>query len=355
MNKDDICFHSVLLDEDACKGCTICVTGCPVEAIRVRRGKARILEDRCIDCGECIRRCPNRAKKANSAPLASLDGYDWKIALPAPSFYGQFPRQYSIRQILGALLAVGFDDIIEVAEGAKIITQATKEYLKENGVRPLISSSCPAIVRLIQVRFPTLLDSIIPLNSPMEIAADIARRRSDPQKQKGLEVGIFFISPCPAKITAVKYPLGQKTSQIDQVLSIKDIYLPVLQQLKKGCKEYEGTLAPSESTGWSCREGEAKALGIESWISVDGITETTSLLESIEDGTLEHIQFVEAMACPSGCAGGPLTVQHPAQTKELIRYHQEELLQEFPKKKDFSRVTCSFNTKNTPKTYSPIR
>ena len=83
MNKDDICFHSVLLDEDACKGCTICVTGCPVEAIRVRRGKARILEDRCIDCGECIRRCPNRAKKANSAPLASLDGYDWKIALPA--------------------------------------------------------------------------------------------------------------------------------------------------------------------------------------------------------------------------------------------------------------------------------
>ncbi|MBN1616143.1 MAG: 4Fe-4S binding protein, partial [Spirochaetales bacterium] len=46
-------YHSVILDHDACKGCTICVTGCPAEAIRVRDGKAQIIAERCIDCGEC--------------------------------------------------------------------------------------------------------------------------------------------------------------------------------------------------------------------------------------------------------------------------------------------------------------
>ncbi len=83
-------YHSVILDEEACKGCTVCVTTCPAEAIRVRDGKARILAERCIDCGECIRRCPHHAKKARSDDFPSFsarsDGlpFDFRIALPAP-------------------------------------------------------------------------------------------------------------------------------------------------------------------------------------------------------------------------------------------------------------------------------
>ena len=78
------------LETDRCQGCTNCIKSCPTEAIRVRDGKAFILEDRCIDCGECIRRCPNNAKVAVADGWDILDTFDYKIALVAPSFYGQF-------------------------------------------------------------------------------------------------------------------------------------------------------------------------------------------------------------------------------------------------------------------------
>jgi ferredoxin len=79
-------FHSVTLDEDKCKGCTNCIKGCPTEAIRVRKGKARIIDERCIDCGECIRVCPHHAKKAITDPMDMINSYKYKVVVPAPSF-----------------------------------------------------------------------------------------------------------------------------------------------------------------------------------------------------------------------------------------------------------------------------
>src|SRR5512136_2793024 len=95
-------FHSVTLDTEKCKGCTNCIKRCPVEAIRVRDGKAMIVEERCIDCGECIRECPNHAKIAVTDTLDKLSEYYYNIALPAPSFFGQFKEQVNIEDLLAA-------------------------------------------------------------------------------------------------------------------------------------------------------------------------------------------------------------------------------------------------------------
>lgn len=155
-------FHSVTLDKDKCRGCTNCIKHCPTQAIRVRNGKAVIIKERCIDCGECIRICPYHAKKAVTDPFDSINDFEYRIAMPAPSLYGQFGPAYTRERILKGLLGIGFDHVFEVARAAEIVTMATSKYLKNPDIKkPVISSACPAIVRLIQIRFPSLIDRLL--------------------------------------------------------------------------------------------------------------------------------------------------------------------------------------------------
>ena len=82
--------HSVSLDVSKCTGCTTCLRHCPTEAIRIKDGRAVIDGERCIDCGVCIRICPHKAKKATCGALEDIAKFKYKIALPAPTLYGQF-------------------------------------------------------------------------------------------------------------------------------------------------------------------------------------------------------------------------------------------------------------------------
>ena len=169
-------FHSVRLDESKCKGCTHCIRRCPTEAIRVKSGKACIDERRCIDCGECIRTCPNYAKYAQTDPLEIIKKFKYTVALPAPAFYAQFKFTVPLEKILGGLMEVGFDDVFEVARSAEILAEEIKTYLRRRDIaKPVISSACPAVVRLIEVKFPALIENLLPLDSPLGVAAKIAR------------------------------------------------------------------------------------------------------------------------------------------------------------------------------------
>lgn len=120
-----------------------CLKRCPTEAIRVRGGRAHIIDERCIDCGECIRVCDYHAKVAVTDPLSSISRFKYKIALPAPSLYGQFKSLRHIAQVLTGLKHMGFDDVFEVARGADVVTRAIREKLRQPGLpRPLISAAC---------------------------------------------------------------------------------------------------------------------------------------------------------------------------------------------------------------------
>ena len=154
--------HSVLLDTSKCTGCTTCLRHCPTEAIRIKNGHAVINSDRCIDCGECIRVCTHKAKKAVCSKLESMDRFKWKIALPAPTLYGQFDNLDDIDCVLSGLLNIGFDDVFEVSKAAELVSAYTRLYLKTDGVKkPAISSACPVVMRLIALRSPSRNDNII--------------------------------------------------------------------------------------------------------------------------------------------------------------------------------------------------
>ncbi|MGI6603475.1 MAG: [Fe-Fe] hydrogenase large subunit C-terminal domain-containing protein [bacterium] len=323
-------FHSVRLDREKCKGCVNCIKKCPVEAIRVRHGKAEIIEERCIDCGECIRACPNHAKYAERDSLQDLAQFSYTVALTAPSLYGQFRDNVSPARILAAVKALGFDDVYELALAAEVVSKAVQAYFRENKrVRPLISSACPAVLRLIQVRFPALVDHIIPLASPMQVMATFVRKIK--QKETGLpreRIGIFFLSPCPAKVTAVKSPVTGLPMEVDRVLAVADVYGDILQNLRQEqpCLTRAGRLG----IAWGASGGEQAAAGIENSLSVDGIHNVIGVLEEIELGRLGDIDFIEAQACPGGCVGGILNVGNRFVAEVRLRHLVRDLPEREP-------------------------
>ena len=199
--------HSVLLDVSRCNGCTTCLKHCPTEAIRIKDGHAVIDHERCIDCGECIRVCPHKAKKAMCGKLEQMDRFKWKIALPAPTLYGQFDNLDDVDIVLEGLKRIGFDDVFEVSAAAELVSAYTRIYLKTEGVKkPAISSACPVVLRLIGLRFPSLNENILHMLPPMEIAAGLAKAKAKKEHPElsDDEIGVCFISPCPAKASYVK-------------------------------------------------------------------------------------------------------------------------------------------------------
>ncbi|HIR57251.1 MAG TPA: 4Fe-4S binding protein [Candidatus Gallacutalibacter pullicola] len=319
-------FHSVTLDSDKCVGCTNCIKRCPTEAIRVRNGKAHIISERCIDCGECIRVCPHHAKKANSDPLESIGAFEYKIALPAPSLYGQFNNLDDIDIVLTGLRGLGFDEVFEVSRAAELVSEATRRILAQDIIpRPIISSACPAVVRLIRVRFPDLCDHVLPMKAPMEVAASIAKREA--ARRTGLpeeKIGAFFLTPCPAKVTDIRVPIGPEKSAADGAIAISTIFTRLTSQMEKVTQPEPLSKSGIIGVSWASSGGESAALLDEKYLAADGIENVIRILESLEDERIRDLDFIELNACSGGCVGGVLCVENgyvaKARLQTLRRY-----------------------------------
>ncbi len=319
--------HSVYLDEKKCSGCTACLKHCPTEAIRIHGGRAVINNSRCIDCGECIRICPQGAKKAVCEKLSAMDKFKWKIALPAPSLYGQFDNLEDVDYILDGLLKIGFDDVYEVSAAAEKVSAYTRLYLKTEGVKkPVISSACPVIVRLIGLRFPSLTENIIHMLPPMEVAAFLAREKAKKEHPELCddEIGVCFISPCPAKVSYVKNGFAGYKSRVDAVVSINDIYFQLIAKMQPQSELNSLSNSGMIGIGWAATGGEATAIFNESYLAADGIENVIRVLDQVENGNIPQLEFIELNACPGGCVGGVMTMQNPfiakARLQTLRRY-----------------------------------
>ncbi|HET7838860.1 MAG TPA: [Fe-Fe] hydrogenase large subunit C-terminal domain-containing protein, partial [Rectinemataceae bacterium] len=183
-----------------------------------------------------------------------------------------------------------------------------------------ISSACPAVVRIVQLRFPSLIPNLVPLIPPMEAAARIVKERLHPGEEG---VGVFFITPCAGKVTVTRSPLGYERSALDGVIGLKDIFLPLRAAMERAP---ERRLARAGRLGleWARAEGESEAVGERRSISVDGIGNVIGILEALENGKLESLAYIEALACPAGCVGGPLTVENPYLAKTRLRKREAE-------------------------------
>ncbi len=314
--------HSVSLDIEKCKGCTHCLKRCPTEAIRIRDGHATIDPDRCIDCGECIRQCPHNAKKAIYDKLSSLPADKYLIALPAPTLYGQFERLDDLDHLIKGLLDIGFDDVFEVACAAELITEYTRRFLaRDDIVRPVISSACPVVARLVSLRFPTLVGNLMPILPPIELAGRLAREKAKAKNPSLKDGDIFtvFISPCPAKVSYVKNNLVGGVSSVDAVVAINDIYFELLSVMEDRITSVPYSRTGMIGVGWATSGGESSALMNDHYLSADGIENVIKVLEDLDTSEHPNLDFVELNACSGGCVGGVLAVENPYVARVRLR------------------------------------
>ena len=304
--------HSVQLHSEKCQGCICCVKACPTDAVRVRNGKAEILADRCVDCGACARACPYHAFTVESMQLEALKGYAYNIVLPAPSLYAQFPDSVPLESIWQGLHKLGFDEIFDVSLASEYIAREIEEYVLSysGGRKPLISCTCPAVLRLIQVKFPELIKQLVPVLAPAEAAAIYVKRQT--VAKLGLapeQVGVWFISPCPSKETNIKQSVDVEDTQLSGSFSLADIYGRLLKCLG-GDARLRVRTGSSYGMGWGISGGEIRAAGLKNAMAVQGIRYVYEVLEQISMNKMPQLDYVECSACPGGCVGGLLAAEN---------------------------------------------
>lgn len=319
--------HAIQIDDARCVGCIHCMRVCPTEAIRIHEGKAVITQERCIDCGQCMRACPANAFYITQNDLKMLEDFKYRIALFPAVLIGQFPDNISEEQIYHSIRELGFTHMVEVEQPIRILIDLAKEYLSEGKVlRPCISAFCPAVVRLIRIKYPSLIDNIIPLKAPHELAANFILQSLLQQGIPKEEIGIFYITPCAAKIAAVKNLSGEMPSVVDGIISMSDFYNKIRQTSGRAeisdTKEQRKNLT-SEGILWSTSRGESSRFGNRA-IAIDGIHSVVKFLDRLENDEVKGFDFLEMRACDQSCSGGILMTGNRFTTTERLEQRSRE-------------------------------
>jgi len=309
--------HGFKIDTAKCEGRMYCMRACPTHAIRVQNGKAHLIPELCIDCGSCLQACPSKAISATTISLAELDRFKFKVAVASPALFTQFGLNDTPAQVGRALLELGFDAVWEYAVDIELVNRAITDCVKRwPGPFPLISDSCPVVVRLIQVAYPSMVDQLIPIEVPREIAGrEVKRKYSQELGLTPEEIAAIYITPCQAKSISILQPAEEVKSYLDGAIGISEIYNDVLYRLRKDTAKLKsdtqnGLMDSGELFHWGNPEGEFPNLSREHYLPLTGLTDIIKVFDDIERGRLTNIEFLECHACPGGCIGGNLAVEN---------------------------------------------
>jgi Na+-translocating ferredoxin:NAD+ oxidoreductase RNF subunit RnfB len=307
--------HGFRIDAEKCEGRMACMRTCPTQAIRVKKGKATVISELCIDCGSCLGVCPSGAISATTISFAELDRFKFKVAVASPALYTQFSLMERPGRVNQALLGLGFDAVWEYAVDLELVNLAIRDDVRKwPGPFPLISNSCPVVVRLVQVAYPSLVDQLIRIESPREIAGrEVKRRYSQKLGLKPEDIAAIYITPCQAKTISILEPAEGAGSYLDGAVGISQIYNDLLAILRRNPEKDEcaaNATGSSEWFHWGAPEGEFPNLSKEHYLPLQGLSDIIKVFGDIEKGKIRNIDFLECHACQGGCIGGNLTVEN---------------------------------------------
>ena len=303
--------HALKFKYDLCIGCSHCTSVCPVCAIHVENGHPILDPNRCIDCGMCYQTCPMNAIYIEQDDFETIYNYKCPVILIPSTFSAEFPEKVSQRAILSAIYHLGFKYVYEVEKSVDILKEVINERLQEPHDGPIISTFCPAIVRLIQVKFPSLVSNLLLTKPPLDMTATYIRKVLVERGNAPEDIAIFYVAPCAAKIAAVKSPVGEEKSIIDGVINMNYLYNKVFRVIKQGLytlREDEFDFHPisKNSLYWSLTGGEIRDVPIGRNLAIDEVHNVSAFLEKLENEDIDDIDFLELRACDESCAGGIL-------------------------------------------------
>ena len=309
-------YHALRIDDQLCIGCSRCMKNCPTEAIRISSGTASIQEHRCIDCGRCYEVCPAQAVTIDGDDFDAIHRYSHSVALLPAFFLGQFPDDISVSRVYAVLHELGFAHVMEVESAAMIYADAKNRYAREHAdIKPLISSFCPAIVRLIQIKYPSLVENILPIKVPLDLSAMYIEAELQSRDIPREEIGLFYITPCAAKIAAVKAPVGEEKSVIDGVINMNLLYNRVYKKIKELGKNHQyrplsRQRLSADAVLSTLTNGERRICQAKRSYAIDGIKNVMDFLDKLENDEVEGVEFLELRACDQSCAGALLSCEN---------------------------------------------
>lgn len=330
--------HALQFKYDLCIGCAHCTGVCPTGAIHVEDGHPHLNPNRCVDCGRCYQACPVNAIYIEQDDFNTVYDYKYPVLLLPSIFTAQFEEKIKERTILSAIYHLGFKHVFEVEKSVDFIKEEMKKTVHENnGYKPIISTFCPAVVRLIQVRFPVLVPNLYLVKPPLDLTAlYIQKLLTEEDNVPAEDIGIFYVAPCAAKIAAIKSPATEEKSPVSGVINMNYLYSKVMRVIKQG--EYQlcddsriryHRLTKS-SLKFTLTTGEVSLLNEGRNLAIDGIHNVSDFLEKLEDEDIQDIDFLELRACDESCAGGILC----ANNRFLMAERQRNRMHKSPEEID---------------------
>jgi iron only hydrogenase large subunit-like protein/uncharacterized Fe-S cluster-containing protein len=309
----------ITTSEAKCRDCYRCLRSCPVHAIGFRADpggshlRAKVDDERCILDGRCVLACPQRAKRVRDDRQAVRDllagGGPVAVSL-APSFAGALPLEPEV--VPGLLYKLGFAEVHETAAGAGLVAAAHRQLL--NGDRPLITSSCPVVVNLLERHHPEVLPYLAPVVSPMVAHARMLRALNPALR-------VVFVGPCIAKKREATQVAPDDLAAVltfrelwdmwEESGLVRDGQVAVAVDRSDFSPPAAGIARLFPLDGGLLRTADLSTdLLADSVAVVTGLERCFELIRSLAEGPSARagLSMVEMLACEGGCVGGPQAV-----------------------------------------------